>query len=102
MQPLAPSDVPVPGDEGIPRPASVDELEEISAAFASAARRAVEAGFDLVEVHGAHGFLLSEFLSPYTNRRTDLYSGNFENRCRFPLEVVRGISSSSIVWGRMT
>lgn len=88
MQPLAPSDLPVPGDEEIPRPASADELEEISSAFASAARRAVQAGFDFVEVHGAHGFLLSEFLSPYTNRRSDPYGGNFENRCRFPLEVV--------------
>jgi len=87
-QPLAPSDVLVPGDEEVPRPASVDELEEISSAFASAARRAVQAGFDLVEVHGAHGFLLSEFLSPYTNRRSDAYGGSFENRCRFPLQVV--------------
>jgi 2,4-dienoyl-CoA reductase-like NADH-dependent reductase (Old Yellow Enzyme family) len=87
-QPLAPSDVLVPGDEEVPRSASADELEEISSAFASAARRAVQAGFDFVEVHGAHGFLLSEFLSPYTNRRSDAYGGSFENRCRFPLEVV--------------
>lgn len=87
-QPLAPSDVPVPGDEGVPRPATEDDLEEISSAFASAGRRAVQAGFDFVEVHGAHGFLLSEFLSPHTNRRGDRYGGNFENRCRFPLQVV--------------
>jgi len=87
-QPLAPSEVSVPGDEEVPRSASADELEEISSAFGSAARRAVHAGFDFVEVHGAHGFLLSEFLSPYTNRRSDAYGGSFENRCRFPLEVV--------------
>lgn len=90
-QPLGPSDVPVPGDEEVPRPASADELEEISSAFASAARRSVQAGFDLVEVHGAHGYLLGQFLSPYTNRRSDAYGGSFENRCRFPLEVVRKI-----------
>ena len=88
VQPLAPSNVPVPGDEAGPRPASASELEKISSAFASAARRAVEAGFDFVEVHGAHGYLPSAFLSPYTNRRSDLYGGSLENRCRFPLEVV--------------
>lgn len=91
MQPLGPSDVPVPGDEEVPRPASADELEEISSGFASAARRAVQAGLDLVEIHGAHGFLLSEFLSPFTNRRSDRYGGSFENRCRFPLEVVNKV-----------
>jgi len=91
MQPLAPTNVPVPGDEEVPRPASADELEEISSAFASAARRTVQAGFDLVEIHGAHGYLLGQFLSPYTNRRDDLYGGSFENRCCFPLEVVRKI-----------
>lgn len=91
VQPLAASDISVPGEEEVPRSASVDELEEISCAFASAARRAVEAGFDLVELHGAHGYLLGQFLSPYTNRRNDLYGGSFENRCRFPLEVVREI-----------
>jgi len=90
-QPLAPSFVPVPGDEVVPRPASADELEEISRAFASAARRAVQAGFDLVVVQSAHGYLLSEFLSPHTNRRSDRYGGSFENRCRFPLEVVRKV-----------
>jgi 2,4-dienoyl-CoA reductase-like NADH-dependent reductase (Old Yellow Enzyme family) len=87
MQPLGPSDIPVP-DGKAPRPASRAELEEISSAFASAAKRAVQAEFDLVEIHGAHGFLLGQFLSPYTNNRGDSYGGNFENRCRFPLEVV--------------
>jgi NADPH2 dehydrogenase len=87
-QPLAPSDVSVPGGQGVPRSASADQLEEISCAFAAAGRRAVQAGFDFAEVHGAHGFLLSEFLSPYTNRRSDAYGGNFEKRCRFPLQVV--------------
>jgi NADPH2 dehydrogenase len=89
-QPLGASDIPVLGGD-VPRSASADELEEISSAFASAARRAVDAGFDLVEIHGAHGYLLGQFLSPYTNRRSDIYGGSFENRCRFPLEVVRKI-----------
>lgn len=70
------------------------ELEEIPALidfYVQGARRAVEAGFDAVELHGAHGYLLGQFLSPKTNKRTDEYGGSLENRARFALEVVRGI-----------
>lgn len=69
-------------------PAGIANLVE---AFADAARRAVRAGFDLVEVHAAHGYLLHCFLSPLTNHRTDAYGGSLENRMRFPLEVVRAV-----------
>ena len=60
-------------------------------AFAEAARRAVAAGFDAVEIHGAHGYLVGQFLSPYANRRDDEYGGDFERRLRFPLEVIAAV-----------
>lgn len=66
----------------------VNQIEDLSCVFASAAERAIKAGFDGVELHGAHGFLLNQFFSPLTNRRTDKYGGSLENRMRFPLEVV--------------
>jgi anthraniloyl-CoA monooxygenase len=71
----------------VPREATEDDLNAIVQDFAESARRAVEAGFDLVEVHAAHGYLLSSFLSPISNRRTDSYGGSMENRLRFPLRV---------------
>lgn len=67
------------------------EVEDMVAKFASAALRLKQAGLDGVEVHGAHGYLVNEFLSPYTNRREDRYGGNFENRLRFLAEIVAGI-----------
>jgi|MudIll2142460700_1097286.scaffolds.fasta_scaffold77083_2 2,4-dienoyl-CoA reductase-like NADH-dependent reductase (Old Yellow Enzyme family) len=87
-QPAGPWNIPVPGDTEIPRPLSVSELEIIAKAFGEAARRAVDAGFDAVEIHGAHGYLLSQFLSPYTNKRQDEYGFDLEGRLRLPLEVI--------------
>jgi anthraniloyl-CoA monooxygenase len=81
---------PVPYREGVnqvPRELTHDELETIKQQFVDAARRGAEAGFDLLELHCAHGYLLSGFLSPYTNRRTDEYGGDVHGRLRFPLEV---------------
>lgn len=74
-----------------PRALSVAELDEVVDAFAAAAHRAVKAGFDLVEVHAAHGYLLHQFLSPLTNQRTDEYGGDLASRARLLLEVVRRI-----------
>lgn len=71
-----------------------DDIEGMVEAYVQAARRAVEAGFDAVEIHGAHGYLISQFLSPYTNRRTDGYGGSLENRMRFALEVCRKVRES--------
>ncbi len=73
------------------RPLTGEQISQMVEDFASAARRAVDAGFDGVEVHGAHFYLLSQFLSPYTNQRADLYGGDLEGRARFPLEVVKAV-----------
>lgn len=74
-----------------PRELTVAEIAELVQAFAGAAKRAVDAGFDVIEIHAAHGYLLHQFYSPLMNHRTDEYGGNFENRTRFLLEVVRAV-----------
>lgn len=90
QQPVAPSPIPIQEGE-TPRELSKEEIEEIVKAFGKAAERAVKASFDAIEIHGAHGFLLGQFMSPLTNRRNDEYGGTLENRMRFPLEVVKEI-----------
>ncbi|HWD04116.1 MAG TPA: bifunctional salicylyl-CoA 5-hydroxylase/oxidoreductase [Amycolatopsis sp.] len=82
-----PSPLPYRSDSQTPRELGARELAEIREQFVASARRAAEAGFALLELHCAHGYLLSSFLSPLTNRRTDAYGGSLENRLRFPLEV---------------
>ncbi|WP_410655484.1 bifunctional salicylyl-CoA 5-hydroxylase/oxidoreductase [Amycolatopsis sp. lyj-112] len=82
-----PSAIPYSAANQTPRELTVPELQEIREQFAHSARAAARAGFDLLELHCAHGYLLSSFLSPLTNRRTDEYGGSLENRLRFPLEV---------------
>ncbi|MTE24227.1 bifunctional salicylyl-CoA 5-hydroxylase/oxidoreductase [Microbacterium sp. ZXX196] len=85
---MGPSSVPYKvGVSVAPREMTRRDMDAVVADYASAARRAADAGFDLVEVHAAHGYLLSSFLSPLSNRRTDAYGGSAENRLRFPLEV---------------
>jgi 2,4-dienoyl-CoA reductase-like NADH-dependent reductase (Old Yellow Enzyme family) len=90
-QPLAPSAVEVDQFPEMPAELTADEIDEIVAAFGEGARRAKEWGFDAVQLHGAHGYLINQFLSPLTNRRTDEYGGSIENRCRFLLEVYRSV-----------
>ena len=87
-QPAGPSDVLAPGESEKPRTLRVEEIAVLVRRFGDAALRAAEAGFDAVELHGAHGFLLSQFVSPYTNQRQDAYGRTVEGRLRFPLEVV--------------
>lgn len=74
-----------------PRELSTDEVDDLVARFVTAGVRAKTAGMDGVELHGAHGYLINEFLSPHTNRRTDRYGGSFENRMRFAVEIINGI-----------
>ncbi len=84
-----------PGVSAVPREATQHDLERILGDFVAAARRAAEAGFDWLELQAGHGFLLSSFISPLTNRRTDAYGGPLENRLRFPLDVVAAVRA---VW----
>jgi 2,4-dienoyl-CoA reductase-like NADH-dependent reductase (Old Yellow Enzyme family) len=94
-QPVAPSALPFqPGD---PAPAELSraEIAGLAEAFAAAARRALAAGFQVVELHFAHGYLVHEFLSPLSNRRADEYGGSFDNRIRFALETARAVRA---VW----
>ena len=91
---LAPTDDPWPYEDAAAPPTTAmgeAEMATVREAFVDAARRADDAGFDIAEIHAAHGYLLHEFLSPVTNTRADDYGGDFENRIRFPLEVVAAV-----------
>ncbi|WP_432848017.1 bifunctional salicylyl-CoA 5-hydroxylase/oxidoreductase [Amycolatopsis sp. CA-161197] len=90
-----PSPLPYRPDSQTPRELSVEELAEIREQFVASARSAARAGFDLLELHCAHGYLLSSFISPLTNQRTDQYGGSLKNRLRFPLEVFDAVRA---VW----
>jgi 2,4-dienoyl-CoA reductase-like NADH-dependent reductase (Old Yellow Enzyme family) len=94
--PIAPSRIPtsvyeIEPDTVVPSEMSADRIEQTTLAFVEAARRAGRAGFDLVELHGAHGYLISQFMSPAENTRTDEYGGPLENRARFGLDILRRI-----------
>jgi len=94
LQPVAPSAIEDPGYPLLPRELTIDEIHEIIDDFAAAARRLQKAGFDGVQLHGAHGYLLAQFLSPLRNQRKDEYGGSLENRARFSLEVYRAVLSA--------
>lgn len=91
--PLGPSEIPPPRAKFTPTPMSEDQIHETQRHFALAARRAQLAGFDGVEIHSAHGYLSSQFLSPLTNNRKDKYGGSVENRARFLLETVAAVKA---------
>ena len=90
-QPVAPSPIPCPVTREMPRELGEDEIGEIVRSFVSAALRAREVGFDAVELHGCHGYLIGQFFSPLSNRRKDRYGGNVEGRARFAVEIISGI-----------
>jgi len=90
-RPLAPSAVPNKADGLAPRELAADEIEPLIESYVAAARRCREAGFDGVQLHCAHGYLMSQFISPYTNRREDAWGGSLDARARFPLEALRRI-----------
>lgn len=94
-QPVGPTNEPFADGYPVPHALSTAEIADIVAAYKRAARRALEAGFDAIEVHAAHGYLIHEFLSPLSNRRTDAYGGSLDNRLRLCLEVVDAVRS---VW----
>jgi 2,4-dienoyl-CoA reductase (NADPH2) len=91
ITPIAPSAIPSPLTREIPREMTKDDIEEVKEAYAEGARRAMEAGFDYIEVLAAGGYLIGEFLSPVTNHRKDEYGGPIENRMRFGLEVIKKV-----------
>lgn len=91
IQPVAPSPIPCRHLKEKPRALAPDEIEEIEDRFVKAAVRAKTAGFDGIELHGAHGYLIGQFMSPYTNHRKDAYGVNFEGRMRFPLRIIEKI-----------
>ncbi len=91
---IAASALPYGPSNQTPRAMTREDMDRVRDQFVAAARRAAAAGFDMLELHCAHGYLLSSFLSPLTNRRDDEYGGSLENRCRFPLEVLRAIRSA--------
>lgn len=93
-QPVGPSAVLHPKSSIIPREFSSEEIAQLVSQFADAAVRVKKAGFDGVEIHGAHGYLLSQFLSPLTNKRTDAYGGSIENRARIHTEILRAVRSA--------
>ncbi|MBV9669795.1 MAG: hypothetical protein JOZ43_02465, partial [Acidobacteriales bacterium] len=81
----------IAGVSQIPRAVTIEDMDQITEEFVAASRRGIEAGFDWLELHCAHGYLLSSFISPLTNRREDEFGGSLENRCRFPLRVFRAM-----------
>ncbi|MBD3227762.1 MAG: NADH:flavin oxidoreductase [Candidatus Lokiarchaeota archaeon] len=91
--PISASSVLDPTTKIKPKRMSKQEITEIVNAFAEAAGRSVEAGFDLIQLHGAHGYLINQFLSPHTNRRKDEYGGSIKNRCRFVSEIYKEIKN---------
>ncbi|HLU26319.1 MAG TPA: FAD-dependent oxidoreductase [Longimicrobiales bacterium] len=93
-RPVAPSAIPDPLMGEAPRALETEEIPELVRAFADAARRSEAAGCDFVEIHGAHGYLITQFLSPFTNQRDDRYGGSFENRLRFLTEVVEAVQGA--------
>ncbi|MBW1962159.1 MAG: FAD-dependent oxidoreductase [Deltaproteobacteria bacterium] len=88
-RPVAPSAIESPLYPQVPRELKIQEIEDLIDAYVQGAWRAWQAGFDGVEVHGAHGYLITQFISPHTNRRTDAFGADFEGRMRFPSEIVR-------------
>ncbi|MBS4194581.1 NADPH dehydrogenase NamA [Lederbergia citri] len=92
---IAPSAIPFNESMKTPKEMSIDEINETIAAFGKAAERAKKAGFKVIEIHAAHGYLINEFLSPLTNERSDEYGGNLENRYRFLSDIIEEVKS---VW----
>ncbi|RYE39985.1 MAG: hypothetical protein EOP48_25190, partial [Sphingobacteriales bacterium] len=94
-KPVGPSPIPFKQGQVEPHELTISEIQDIVFAFRAAAKRALDAGYKVVEIHAAHGYLLHEFFSPLSNKRTDIYGGSFENRIRLVIDVVEAVQS---VW----
>lgn len=94
-RPLAPSAIPHRPEESAPKAMNLKEIRQIVTDFGQAARRARQLGFDAIEIHMAHGYLLHQFLSPLSNRRNDEYGGSLENRIRLPLEICSAVMEAA-------
>lgn len=102
--PIAPSAIAYSSDYKKPREMTQADIERIKEAFVAAARRADQAGYDMIELHGAHGYLINQFLEPQTNHRSDSYGGTLENRFRFLKEIIESIKAvfSKPIWVRLS
>ena len=89
---VAPSKIPYAEGERIPRELSTEEIKQLVQDFKAATKRSLDAGFDVIEIHAAHGYLIHQFMSPLSNVRTDEYGGSFENRIRFLVEIVDAVN----------
>ena len=94
-QTIGPSAIPINNSSPVPKEMTIEDINRVKEDFKNAAIRANIAGFDILEIHGAHGYLLHSFFSPISNMRNDQYGGNFENRIRFAMEIITDIKS---VW----
>ena len=94
-QTIGPSAIPINNSSPVPKEMTIEDINRVKEDFKNAAIRANIAGFDIIEIHGAHGYLLHSFFSPISNMRNDQYGGNFENRIRFAMEIITDIKS---VW----
>lgn len=101
---IAPSAIAYDDEFGLPRAMTVEDIKRVQDSFVAAAKRAEEAGFDLIELHGAHGYLINQFLEPLTNQRTDAYGGSLENRYRFVGELLPRLREvfSGAIWVRLS
>ena len=94
-QTIGPSAIPINNSSPVPKEMTLEDINKVREDFKKAAQRADKAGFDIIEIHGAHGYLLHSFFSPLSNQRNDQYGGSFENRIRFAMEIIADIKS---VW----
>lgn len=91
---IAPTAITYSEDYPVPKEMEIEDIKRVIKEFKDSARRSVEAGYEFIEIHGAHGYLLHEFLSPLTNQRTDNYGGNTENRVKFIKEIIAAVKSA--------
>ena len=104
IQPIGPSAVGYSKEYQVPKEMTLDDIQRVQSAFVSAAQRAQDAGYDMIEIHGAHGYLVNEFLEPLTNLRSDEYGGTLEKRFRFLKEIIEGVKTvfCGPIWVRLS